>query len=217
MSEEGKNTQVVVTSLVSTPLDFPPPSEFVDAEHASKTRIAIQENGVYDEVGKTAVRVVALTRILSTDVVGAKKFYNNLPDKDKFKDGSDRYVKTPALKRELDDRIEKGFDAKKIEQYRESERCLTALRDNPKSRTIRALSESANRAGQKTLKKKKIERDKITVCEGTSEPLEPNAQAHHIIRRADDPDLALDLNNIEILNEAAHAAHHAEERKIEFD
>lgn len=217
MSEEGKSTQIVVSSLVSTPLNFPAPSEFVDAEHASKTRLAIQENGVYEQNGKTAVRVAALPQILSTDVVGSKKFFNNLPKKDKFKDGNDRYVRTPALKRELDDRIEKGFDAKKIEQLRESERCLAALRDNIKSRTIRGLTESANRAGQKSLKKNKIERDNITVCEGTGEPLEANAQAHHKVRRADDPDLALDLDNIEILNEAAHAAHHADERKIEFE
>lgn len=217
MTDESESSQIVVSFLESTPLDFPPPSEFVDTEHASKTRLAIQENGVYEGSGKTAIRVAALPQILSTDVVGAKRFFNNLPNKDKFKNGKDRFVRTPALKRELDDRIEKGFDAKKIEQLRESERCLAALRDNIKSRTIRGLAESANRAGQKGLKKKKIERDNIDACERTGEPLASNAQAHHKIRRSDDPDLALDLDNIEILNEAVHAAHHADERKIEFE
>ncbi len=70
---------------------------------------------------------------------------------------------------------------------------------------------------QKHLKQQKIERDNITACERTGEPLEPNAQAHHKIRKADDPDQALNLDNIEVMNAAPHVAHHVNERKIDFD
>ncbi|EPJ5553688.1 TPA: hypothetical protein ACSQMU_005252 [Pseudomonas aeruginosa] len=210
-------TEITVTSLKSTPLDFPSPTEFVDKAHAKRVRTAIQQDGVYDENGKTALGVPALPVVLGTDVVGAKKFYNNLPDEDKFKIGNDRYVKTPALGREIDERIEKAYDAPKIEQLIESGRCLEALRDNSKSRTVRSLNESANRAGQKNLKKQKIARDDVTACQKTGMPLEPDAQAHHSVRRADDPDLALDLDNIEVVNKAAHAEHHEQEKNLEYD
>ena len=217
MTDESKSTQIAISSVESTPLDFPPPSAFVTKDYAVKVRAAIQKYGVYEDDGKTAVRVAALPDLLSTDLVGAKKFYIGLQNADKFKDGRERYVRTPALKREVNERIEKAFDAKKIEQLRESESCLSALRDNPKSRTIRSLAEVEIRVGQKYLKQQKIERDNITACERTGEPLEPNAQAHHKIRKADDPDQALNLDNIEVMNADSHVAHHANERKIDFD
>lgn len=217
MTDESKSTQIAISSVESTPLDFPPPSAFVTEDYAVKVRAAIQKYGVYEDDGKTAVRVAALPDLLSTDLVGAKKFYNGLLNADKFKDGRERYVRTPALKREVNERIEKAFDAKKIEQLRETESCLSALRDNSKSRTIRSLAEVEIRVGQKLLKQQKIERDNITACERTGEPLEPNAQAHHKIRKADDPDQALNLDNIEVMNANPHVAHHANERKIDFD
>jgi len=217
VTDESKSTQIAIFSVESTPLDFPPPSAFVTEDYAMKVRAAIQKYGVYEGNGKTAVHVAALQDMLSTDLVGAKKFYNGLPNADKFKDGHERYVRTPALKREYTERIEKAFDAKKIEQYREADSCLSALRDNPTSRTIRGIAEVEIRAGQKHLKQQKIERDNITACERTGEPLEPNAHAHHKIRKADDPDQALNLDNIEVMNEDPHVAHHANERKIDFD
>ena len=216
--KESKN-QVVVHSLESTPLNFPAPSEYVDKKYADKTRNIIQQNGVRDENGKTALNTRGLQHTLSTDAVGAKKFYNRLPEKDKFKVGQERYVRTPALKRELDERIEKPFDVQKIEQMKENERCLTALRDNPDSQTQRALQESKIRSEQKYLKKRKIERDNVQECQlspaGT--PLEPDAHAHHDERRADDPDLALDLDNIKIANKDAHTQHHRDEKKIDYE
>lgn len=209
--------QVVVHSLESTPLDFPEPSIFVEPEYAQKTREVIQANSVRDNDGKTALNAKALPHALCTDIVGAKKFFNRLPNKDKFKVGNDRFVRTPALKRELDERIEKPYDAKKIEQMKENERCLTALRDNSESLRIRALNESKIRNEQRYLKKRKLEQDNITTCQHSGEPLEPDAHAHHKERRADNPDLALDLDNIEIVNPSPHKEHHKKESDIDFE
>jgi len=214
---EGEKNPIVIHSLENTPLNFPKPSEFVTEDFAKKARDCIQKYGVRDGNGKTAVNARALKVALRTDDVGAKKFYNRLPEKDKFKDGNERYVRTPVLKRELDERIEKPHDAKKIEEMKEVERCLTALRDNYESQRQRALSESNIRSGQRFLKGEKIARDNITECEHSGLPLEPNAHAHHKERRADDPDLALDLNNIEVVNPMPHEEHHRQEKKIEFN
>lgn len=218
MCDKSKDkNQIIIHTLESTPLNFPEQSKFVDKEYAQKTRDIIQQNGVRDNDGKTALNTKGLTHTLCTDTVGAKKFYNKLPDKDKFKVGNERYVRTPALKKELDERIEKPFDAKKIEQMKENERCLTALRDNAESRTIRGINESNNRSGQKFLKKRKIERDNITKCQLSGVPLEPDAHAHHDERRADNPDLALDLDNIKIVNKEPHKKHHKDENDIDYD
>lgn len=210
---DNDSKHLAVHSLASTPLNFPEPSKFVDKEYAQQTRNIIQANGVCDNDGKTALNTKGLQHTLCTDSVGAKKFYNRLPEKDKFKVGNDRYVRIPALKRELDERIEKPYDAKKIEQMKENERCLTALRDNVVSMTMRALNESKNRSEQRYLKQRKLERDNITECQHTGEPLESGAHAHHKERRADDPDLALNLDNIEIVNPIAHQEHQSKKRK----
>ena len=212
-----KNQDIVVHSLESTPLNFPEPSEYVEEEYAEKTREVIQKNGVREDHGKTALNTKGLQHTLCTDSVGAKKFYNRLPEKDKFKVGKERYVRTPALKRELDERIEKTYDAQKVEQMKENERCLTALRDNSESRTRRALQESKIRKEQRHLKKQKIERDGIDACQKSGKLLEPDANAHHIERRADDPDLGLDLDNIEVVNDEPHKQHHKAEREIDYE
>lgn len=155
MTDEGEEAQITITSLESTPLDFPNAGEFVDKEHAETVRKAIQQHGVYDDKGKTALGTPALPVVLGTDTVGAKKFYNNLPDEDKFKVGNKRFVRTPALRRAIDERIEKFYDVVKNEKLIESNRCLEALRDNSKSRIRRILNESTNRSAQRNLKKKK--------------------------------------------------------------
>lgn len=218
MSDNQKDkNEVVVHSLESTPLKFPEPSKFVEEAYAEKIRGVIQKNGVRDNDGKTALNTKGLQHTLCTDSVGAKKFYRRLPEKDKFKVGGERYVRTPALKRELDERIEKPYDATKIEQMKENERCLTALRDNSDSQTLRTLNESRSRREQRYLKQRKIERDDISACEHTGAPLEPDAHAHHKERRADNPDLALDLDNIEILNNEPHKEHHRKEKDIDYD
>lgn len=217
MTDKKKDTEIAIYSLESTPLNFPEPSEFVKEEYAEKTRTTIQKNGVRDYKGKTALNAKGLRHTLCTDELGAKKFYNRLPEKDKFKVGAEKYVKTPALKRELDERIEKPYDAQKIENMKENERCLTALRDNTESRTQRSIQESKIRKEQRNLKKRKIGLDNITKCQKSGEPLEKDAHAHHKERRADDPDLALDLNNIEIVNDKPHKQHHKEEKDIDYD
>ena len=213
----AKKKPVAVFSLESTPLKFPSRSEFVTEDFAEKARYSIQKYGVRDGNGKTALNAKALKVVLRTDDVGAKKFYNRLPDADKFKDGNERYVRTPALKRELDERLEKPYDAKKTEEMKEAERCLTALRDNSESLRQRALGESNIRSGQRFLKNEKIARDNITACEHSGLPLESSAHAHHKVRRADNPDLALDLNNIEVVNPTPHEEHHRQEKKIDFE
>lgn len=216
MNKDKKN-DIVVHSLKSESLTFPEKSQFITDDYSKKMQNCIQENAVRDDNGKTAINTKAIKDILCTDIVGAKKFYNRLAKTDKFESNKEKYVKTTALKNELNERIEKPFDIQKRENMKENDRYLNAVRDNTESEKIRSINESKIRHEQKSLKKRKIKKDNISKCQHSGEPLEPDAHAHHKERRADNPDLALDLNNIEIVNNKPHNEHHKKERDIDFN
>ncbi len=205
--------QLVVTPLQKETLQFPTAPETVAPKIAEKIQHTIASTAVRTQDGKTAVSVKGLATILCTDKVGAKIFYSELDDADKFIVEQQHYVRTPALKKELDERIEKPYSASKREQLRYNSDCLSAVRDNQESERLRAIHEEKIRQQQKTLKQKKIAQDGATHCAHTGEPLQPNAQAHHKVRRADDPDQALALDNIEVVNPQAHQAHHQKEQQ----
>ncbi|EOX5558851.1 hypothetical protein ACPSVL_001128 [Yersinia enterocolitica] len=205
--------QLVVMPLQKEALQFPAPPETIAPKFADKIHHTIATTAVKTPDGKTALSTKGLATILCTDKVGAKEFYSDLDDADKFIVDRQHYVRTPALKKELDERIEKPYPASKREQLRYNSECLSAVRDNQDSERLRAINEEGIRQQQKTLKQKKIARDGDTHCAHTGEPLQPNAQAHHKIRRADDPDKALDLDNIEVINPMAHQSHHQKEQE----
>ncbi|ELA7316195.1 hypothetical protein Q9Y10_002607 [Vibrio alginolyticus] len=203
--------EIVVRRLDTKKLVFPEPSDTVDSKTAKRTRSSIAKHSVMTEDGKTAVNVKAIGHILHTDTVGARGFVSDLDDEDKFSSGGEHYVRTPAVRKEVDERIEKPYDAKKRENLRDSSKCLEIVRDNQESERVRNVGEVNNREGQRHLKDRKIKRDGITNCEHSGEPLSGDAHAHHRVRRADDPDKALDLDNIEIVNPEHHEEHHRKE------
>lgn len=204
--------QLIVMPLEKEALKFPPKPETISHKIAEKVHHTIVSTAVKMPDGKTAVSTKGLATILCTDRVGAKIFYSDLDDDDKFVADRQHYVRTPALKKALDERIEKPYPASKREQLRYHSDCLSAVRDNQDSERLRAIHEEEIRQQQKTLKQKKIAQDGNTHCAFTGEPLQPDAQAHHKVRRADDPDKALDLNNIDIVNPQPHQTHHQKEQ-----
>ncbi|EJE4162870.1 hypothetical protein M3916_002985 [Vibrio parahaemolyticus] len=204
-------SEIVVRSFGTNELLFPEPSETVDPTTAKRTRSCIAKYSVTTDDGKTLVNEKALGHILHTDTIGVRGFVSDLDDEDKFSSGREHYVRTPAVRKEIDERIEKPYDTKKRENLRDSAKCLEIVRDNQESERVRNVREVNNREGQRHLKARKIKRDGITNCEHSGELLSDNAHAHHRVRRADDPDKALDLDNIEIVNPEHHDEHHRKE------
>ena len=81
---------------------------------------------------------------------------------------------------------------------------MVTLRDAPELEKYREVQESRIRKELPSLKKKKIKAESVTACQVTSQPLQLNAHAHHISRKADNPDQALDLSNIAVVNPEPH-------------
>ncbi len=202
MSEE--NTELVVHSASELTLNFPKANPHISTEEAEKTRVAISEQGAFTPDGSAYVNKKTLPKVLATDKKGANRFVNNLDEEDKMQNGTDTLVSVPAVMKEISERIQWPIDTIKKEKLKDSEACIATLRDAPELEKIREVQESTIRKELPGLKKKKIKAEGITACQVTGDPLDPNAHFHHLHRKADRPDLALDLNNGVVVNPPPH-------------
>lgn len=205
---EGKKNELIIHSASDLTLNFPEVNQHIHAQEAKKIRIAISSQGAYTPDGKAFINKKALPKIFATDIKGVNRFVNNLEGDDKMKNGTNTLVSAPAIMKELSERIQWPIDTIKKEKLKDSEACVATLRDAPELDKIREIQESKIRKELPGLKNKKIKAEGITSCQVTSKPLYPNAAFHHIRRKADRPDLALDLNNGVVLNPPPHSEVH---------
>jgi len=208
MSDE-KHNELVIHPASNLTLNFPRANQYISAEEAEKTRNAISTQGAYTPDGKAFINKKALPKVLATDKKGINRFVNDLDDDDKMENGIDTLVSAPAVMKELSKRIQWPMDTIKKEKLRDSESCVATLRDAPELEKIREVQESKIRKELPGLKKKKIKAEKITACQVSNKPLQPDAHAHHIERKADNPSKALYLPNIAVINPEPHDEIHA--------
>ena len=208
MSDNKKN-ELVVHSASDLTLKFPEANQHITSKEAKKTRKAVSTGGAYTPDGKAYVNKKALPQVLATDKKGVNRFVNDLENEDKMKNGSEVFVSAPSVMKEISERIEWPIDTIQKEKLRDSEGCVQALRDAPELDKIREIKESNIRKELPGLKAKKIKAENITACQVSSKSLQPNSHAHHIVRKADDPWKALDLNNIAVVNPVPHDEIHA--------
>jgi len=208
MSDEKKN-ELVIHSASELTLNFPKANEHIPSEEAEKTRNGISTQGAYTPDGKSFVNKKALPKILATDKKGVNRFVNDLEDDDKMENGADTFVSTPAVMKEISERIQWPIDTIKKEKLRDSEGCVATLRDAPELEKIREVQESKIRKELPGLKRKKIKAEGVTACQVSNQPLQPGAHAHHIERKSDNPSRSLDLENIAVVNQEPHNEIHA--------
>ncbi|GGY29938.1 hypothetical protein [Paludibacterium paludis] len=207
MSDENKSFPIVI-STSELQISFPPVSENIVPVDGEKTRQLIKETSVYTPDGRAFIDKEAMPHLLATDKKGVNRIYNDLDDDDKLEQGKKKLLSIPAVCKELSKRIEEPRDPVERERLRDSESCVVALRDAPELEKKRVLEEAKNRHEQPRLKEKKIKADEIKACQLTGQPLQPNAHAHHIERRADKPRKSRDLSNIIVVNPEAHQEIH---------
>lgn len=207
MSDE-KNLPVVHSAKDLT-IIFPEQNKHISDTEAEKNRSLITDNGAYTSDGRAYIDKNALPHLLATDKKGANRFFNNLEDDDKLELGNQNLASISSVNKELSERIQEPRDTLKKERLRDSEACIIAFRDAPELEKSREVEESKNRKEQSNLKAKKIKSENITSCELTGEQLEPDADAHHIERQADNPRRARDLGNIVVANKSPHREIHA--------
>lgn len=132
-----------------------------------------------------------------------------MENEDKLELGEKKLVAASAVGKEISERIQEPRDTVQKERLRDSESCLNALRDSPDLEKIREVEESKNRKEKSKLKARKIAAENISACQVTGEPLETDADAHHIARQADKPREAINLDNIIVINKQPHREIHA--------
>lgn len=192
-------------------LKFPEPKDFVPATTAKATQQAIIDKGSYTPDGKAYVEKSAIRQLLGTDKAGANQFYNDLADADKMQNGQDRLVHTAALMGEISRRIQEPFPANKQENLKYNEECLRSFRDNPGLEKRRLVQDAQIRQALPGLKDRMIRAESVTHCQVSGQPLDPKAHLHHIVRRADNPSLSLDPNNVVLVNPKPHHEIHSAE------
>lgn len=208
MSKNDEKKDIIVHSASELTLNFPQAGALIDGKDAEKVRAVIRRHGAFSPDGSTYVATDALPNLLVTDQKGAKRVFLDMSDEDKLNNGNKSYASVPAVQKAISSRIEEPRDAYVRERLKENERLLITLRDAPELEKARSVAESKNRDGQSKLKKKKIDAEGISACQLTGDPLEEDAHAHHMNRKADFPRETLDLSNIAIVNKMPHMKIH---------
>lgn len=199
----------VLYSAENLDLRLPDAKDHITPEDASKTRALIETGGAFTQDGQAWLKTGTLPHILCTDKSGANQFYNDLSDNDKMQNGGTRYLTTSALNKELSRRIQEPRDVYKLERLKDAEVCLNAFRDNPELEKRRALAESKIRRELPKLKQQMLKAENITACQVSGEPLQPDAEVHHVERQADQPRKSLDPSNLRLVNKLPHQDIHA--------
>lgn len=199
----------VVHSAEELTITFPGKNKHIDEKDAKKNRELIKTNGAYTNDGRGYVDTAGLPHLLATDKKAINRFYNKLNNDDKLERGNKKLASVSSVNKEISERLQEPRDTLQRERLRDAEGCVNAMRDAPELEKIREIEESKNRKEQPKLKAKKIKAENITACQLTSEPLQPDADAHHITRQADDPRKARNLDNIIVANKPPHREVHA--------
>lgn len=192
-------------------LKFPKPKDLVPATVAEATQKAIVNNGIYTPDGKAYIEKSAIPNLLGTDRAGANQFYNDLADADKMQNGQERFVHTAAIMGEISRRIQEPYPANKLENLKYNEDCLRTFRDDPELEKRRVVHEAKIRQDWPAFRQRMIRAEGVSNCQVSGQPLEPNPHLHHIIRRADNPSLSLDPNNVVLANPGPHDVIHKAE------
>lgn len=203
-----KNNDNAPVPLAIENLDvkLPEPSRILVPKDGARTRNAIMKHGAVTDDSKMAYERDGIAAILCTDDAGANKFIAELPNDQIIEDGHKIYIRQPPINQELSRRIQEPRDAYQLERLRDAERCMNSVRDAPELENRRLKLEARTRKEMPKIKRQVLKNADTCI---SGEPLQKNAEVHHVERVADNPDLALDPNNLRPVNPHIHDRIHA--------
>jgi hypothetical protein len=206
MNNNEKN--IIIKPITDLLIEYPrKPETMSDKEHHGIIN-NLDRNVCIVPNNEVAVKKQGISKILSTDIKGARRFINNLSNNELIYNGNDTYVKLPSLQKEITNRIQQPRDVLTKEKLKFTEESLRTIRDNPELEKARGIAFQRIQNELPRLRDKKIKAENISKDDITGEPLKQNAVAHHIERKSDNPNIALNLDNIAILNRATHIEGH---------
>ena len=210
MSQHPKNDKNALVPLSAASLDvkLPEPPPILRAKDAERTRKAIMKHGAVTHDAKMVYERDALPAILSTDSAGANQVVAELAKGEYFRDGKKLFIYQPPINKELSRRIQEPRDAYQLDRLRDAERCLNSVRDAPELENRRLKLEARNRKEMAKVKQEALKN--VSVCI-SGEPLNEDAEVHHVRRVADSPVLAVEPSNMRPANPPIHKLIHAEQ------
>jgi hypothetical protein len=200
--------EIILKPITGLSFKYPEKPETLNNKEHNDIINNLNKNVCITPKNEVAVKKQGILKILLTDKKGANKFINDLPNDQRIENGNDIYAKLPSVQKEISKRIQEPRDSLVIEKLKDTEKSLIAIRDNPKLERERSVCHQRIENELPKLKNKKIKAENITADDITGEPLRPDAVAHHVERKADDPNNALNLSNIAILNQDIHIEGH---------
>ncbi len=203
---KSNNNALVLLSAENLDVKLPEPPLILMSTDAKRTRNAITKHGAVTHDAKMVYERDGMAAILGTDNAGANKFIAELADDQIIEDGHKIYIRQPPVNQELSRRIQEPRDAYQLERLRDAERCINAVRDAPELENRRLKLEALARKAMPKVKRQVL-KNADTCLSGES--LQKNAEVHHVERVADNPDLALDPNNMRPVNPHIHDKIHA--------
>lgn len=205
---ENKN-EISIRRASDIEIKFPENKELTEDEKKT-TRDAIMTGGIVDANGKAYINKVKLTSLFCTDKSAVNKFYGDLEEEDKFINGSSKYASLPACVKETTKRLEQKRPQLERSRLKDARDCMNAFIDSPELEKERTISSDRIKKELPNITKKKIKSENITCDQLTGELFENDAEGHHKVRKADDPDKALDLDNIVVTKKKNHQTIHSE-------
>lgn len=204
-----KKNEISIRKASNIEIKFPENKELTEEEQRT-TRDAIKTGGIVDDKGKAYINKTKLTSLFCTDKSAVNKFYSDLEEEDKFVNGSSKYASVPACVKETTKRLEQNRPQLERSRLKDSRDCMNAFIDSPELEKERTIASDRIKKELPNITKKKIKSENITCDQLTGEPFENDAEGHHKVRKADDPDKALDLDNIVVTKKKNHQTIHSE-------
>lgn len=180
-------------------------------KNQTKIQTAVTNGGIATANAKGFIEKSSLPTLLATDKKGADKVYNNADDEDKYENGSKKYLSIPATEKEMSKRIQEPRSTTSRKKIQYAQECVKAFRDAPELETVRQLKCEEIDKELPKVTRKKMKSENITTCQLSGEPFNNDAEGHHITRKADSPDDALDPNNIVVIKAPIHTNIHFNE------
>lgn len=187
-----------------------PKNKYLEKKETDRIENAILKGGVATGDGKCFVKLTHLSKTIVSDKAAAARVYNNADEKYKLEDSKEKFLEIPEIQKELTRRLEEPRPALEREKLIHSEECLKTFRENEFLNKNRLIESDRIVKGRLTIGAEKIKNEKIEECQLSGEKFNGNAEAHHIERVADEPNKALDTENLIVTTDKIHKEIHKE-------
>lgn len=184
-------------------LEFPK-NKYLEKKETDRIESAILKSGIATKDGNCFIGLDQLPKLIASDKAAAARTYNNADEKYKLEDSKEKFLGLPEIQKEITKRLQEPRSALEREKLNHSEECLKTFRENEALNKKRVIESDRIAKGRLTIGSEKIKKEKIEECQLSGGKFNGDAEAHHIERVADEPNKALDPDNLIVVKQQIH-------------